>query len=125
MRTLLKLAMLLLPLSGGILFAQTKTGGGGTSTGGGGVTVKGPITPGDCASFVNANQLQDAGVCGGGSGSVTSFSSGDLSPLFTTAVATPTTTPALSFSLSNAGAGTVFGNSAGSSTTPSFFQPTS
>ena len=33
-------------------------------------------------------------------GTVTSFSSGNLSPLFTTSVATPTTTPALSFSLS-------------------------
>ena len=36
-------------------------------------------------------------ISGGGGGSVTSFSSGNLSPLFTTSVATPTTTPALSF----------------------------
>ena len=44
-------------------------------------------------------------VCSGsvsGSGSVTSFSAGDLSPLFTTSVATATTTPALTFTLSNA-----------------------
>jgi len=34
-----------------------------------------------------------------GSGTVTSFSSGDLSPLFTTSVASSTSTPALSFSL--------------------------
>jgi hypothetical protein len=39
---------------------------------------------------------------GSGSGTVTSFSSGNLSPLFTTSVATATSTPALSFSLSNA-----------------------
>lgn len=37
-----------------------------------------------------------------GSGTVTSFSAGNLSPLFTTSVATATSTPALTFSLSNA-----------------------
>ena len=37
-----------------------------------------------------------------GSGTVTTFSAGNLSPLFTTSVATPTSTPALSFSLTNA-----------------------
>ncbi len=37
-----------------------------------------------------------------GSGTVTSFSAGNLSPLFTTSVATPTSTPALTFSLSTA-----------------------
>jgi len=57
---------------------------------------------------------------GGGSGTVTSFSSGNLSPLFTTSVATATTTPALSFALSNAGANTWFGNNTGGSTVPSF-----
>ena len=41
-------------------------------------------------------------ISGFGSGTVTSFSAGALSPLFTTSVATSTTTPALSFSLSNA-----------------------
>lgn len=53
-------------------------------------------------------------------GTVTSFSSGNLSPLFTTSVATATTTPALSFSLSNAAAGTWFGNNTAGSTTPSY-----
>lgn len=56
----------------------------------------------------------------GGSGTVTSFSSGDLSPLFTTSVATATTTPALSFALSNASANTWYGNNTGGATTPSF-----
>ncbi len=51
-------------------------------------------------------------------GTVTSFSSGDMNPLFTTSVATATTTPALSFTLSNAGANTYFGNSTGSTSTP-------
>ena len=41
-------------------------------------------------------------------GSVTSFSSGNLSPLFTTSVATPTTTPALSFTLNTQAANLVF-----------------
>jgi hypothetical protein len=47
---------------------------------------------------------------GGGSGTVTSFSAGTLSPLFTTSVATPTVTPALTFTLSTAAANTIFGN---------------
>jgi hypothetical protein len=50
---------------------------------------------------------------------VTSFSSGALSPLFTTSVATATTTPALSFSLSNFSADNIFGNFTGSSAAPS------
>jgi hypothetical protein len=53
-------------------------------------------------------------------GTVTSFSSGNLSPLFTTSVATATTTPALSFTLSNAAAGTFLGNNTSSSAAPSY-----
>ena len=53
------------------------------------------------------------------SGSVTSLSAGTLSPLFTTSVATATTTPALSFILSNFSADNIFGNFAGSSAAPS------
>jgi len=57
----------------------------------------------------------------GGGGSVTSFSSGNLSPLFTTSVATPTTTPALSFSLNTQNANTVFaGPTSGGAATPTF-----
>lgn len=56
----------------------------------------------------------------GTGGTVTSFSAGILSPLFTTSVATATTTPALSFSLSNAGANTYFGNATSSTAAPSF-----
>jgi hypothetical protein len=55
-----------------------------------------------------------------GSGTVTTFSAGALSPLFTTSVATATTTPALTFTLTNAGAGTVFGNNTGSSGAPAY-----
>jgi hypothetical protein len=55
-----------------------------------------------------------------GGGTVTSFSSGDLLPLFTTSVATSTTTPALSFSLSNVSTNTFFGRAASGTGTPSF-----
>ncbi|MGI8952289.1 MAG: beta strand repeat-containing protein [Chitinophagaceae bacterium] len=55
-----------------------------------------------------------------GTGTVTSFSSGNLSPLFTTSVATPTTTPALSFTLSNAAAHSFFGNNTSVSAAPAF-----
>jgi hypothetical protein len=51
-------------------------------------------------------------------GTVSSFSAGNLSPLFTTSVATATTTPALTFTLSNAGANTLFGNNTGGSAAP-------
>lgn len=49
----------------------------------------------------------------GGSGTVTDFSAGDLSPLFTTSEATTTTTPALSFAISNAAAFTLLGRGSG------------
>jgi hypothetical protein len=55
-----------------------------------------------------------------GGGTVSSFSSGNLSPLFTTSVSNPTTTPALNFSLSNSGAYTVFGNNTNASAAPDF-----
>ncbi len=55
------------------------------------------------------------------SGTVTSFSAGNLSPLFTTSVATATTTPALSFSLSSAAQNSVFaGPATGGSGAPSY-----
>ena len=55
-----------------------------------------------------------------GGGTVTSFSAGNLSPLFTTSVATATSTPALSFTLSNAAAYTLLGNNTGSSAGPTY-----
>jgi hypothetical protein len=57
----------------------------------------------------------------GGGGTVSSFSSGNLSPLFTTSVATATTTPALSFSLSTQSANLVFaGPTGGGAAAPTF-----
>ena len=59
------------------------------------------------------------------SSGVTNFTAGNLTPLFTTAVATSNSTPALSFSLSSAAANTIFGNNTGSSAAPAFNSITS
>lgn len=55
-----------------------------------------------------------------GTGTVTTLSSGNLSPLFTTAVTNASTTPALAFTLSSAGANTVLSNNTGSSAAPAY-----
>lgn len=82
-----------------------------------------PINDGDPSQVLQTDGngiLSWATVGGGGSGTVTNFSSGNLVPLFTTSVANSTTTPTLSFILSNAGANTYFGNNTGDSAAPSF-----
>jgi hypothetical protein len=55
-----------------------------------------------------------------GTGTVTNFSAGNLSPLFTSSVATSTTTPALTFALSNATDKTLYSNVSGGSAAPQF-----
>ena len=57
---------------------------------------------------------------GGGSGTVTSVSSGNLSPLFNTSVANPTTTPALSFSQISQAQNLFYASPNGSSGNPTF-----
>lgn len=77
------------------------------------------LEQGDTIFITTAGAFKNwLGLSGGGT--VSSFSSGNLSPLFTTSVSNPTTTPALSFSLSNAGANTYLGNNTGSSAAPSY-----
>lgn len=77
------------------------------------------VEQGDTAFTTSLGAVKNwLGLSGGGT--VSSFSSGNLSPLFTTSVANPTTTPALSFTLSNAAANTYFGNATGSTGAPSF-----
>jgi hypothetical protein len=95
--------------SGTTSYTNTLSGGGGSFTlsAGSGVTIShsaGTVT-------ISAS---------GGAGTVTNFSAGDLSPLFTTSEATTTTTPALTFALSNAAANTWYGNNTAGSTTPAF-----
>jgi hypothetical protein len=78
----------------------------------------GTSTPYYCQ--VSSNTFATFGSSGG-SGTVTSFSAGNLSPLFTTSVATATTTPALTFALSNAAQNSVFaGPASGGAGVPSF-----
>lgn len=59
-----------------------------------------------------------------GSGTVTSLTAGNLSPLFTTTVSTGSSTPAISYTLTNAGAYTVLTNSTGGSAAPSYAKVT-
>lgn len=54
------------------------------------------------------------------SGTVTSFSAGSLSPIFTTSVATATSTPALTFSLTNAAGYGILSNTSGSAGAPAY-----
>lgn len=86
------------------------------------IAVSGPSQ--DVSAALNAVASLPANQLGpkvGGSGTVTSLSVGNLSPLFTSSVATPTTTPALSFALSNANANTHFaGPASGGAAPPSF-----
>jgi len=56
-------------------------------------------------------------------GTVTDFTAGDLSPIFTTAVTNGSTTPDIQFSLSNAAAYTILGNNTASSANPTYFNP--
>lgn len=65
-------------------------------------------------------QIVDNGGGGGGGGTVTSFSSGNFSPLFTTSVATPTTTPALSFAAISQAQNLVYASPDGVAGNPSF-----
>lgn len=79
------------------------------------------FTQGDTAFISTAGALKDwviTYVSGGGT--VSNVSSGNLSPLFTVGIANPTTTPAFTFTLTNAAANTYFGNATGGATSPSY-----
>ncbi len=64
--------------------------------------------------------LTNTVIINGGGGGVSSFSAGNLSPLFTTTVFTPTTTPDLEFSLVSQTQNLVYASPNGSSGTPYF-----
>lgn len=64
--------------------------------------------------------IKDSTGGGGGSGTVTSFSSGNLTDFFTTSVANATTTPALSFTIANTSQYRVWGRSASGTGSPSY-----
>ena len=74
-----------------------------------------------CAIYDGTHfELQNPQTAGGGTGTVTSFSAGNLSPLFNTSVATASSTPVLSFTLSNAPGYSWLGNASSSSAAPSY-----
>ena len=76
--------------------------------------------------FVSQGAFQGSwtwAACSGAGGTVSSFSSGNLTGLFTTSVATPTSTPALSFTPANFNAHTFWGNNTGSTAAGSAVQP--
>lgn len=84
--------------------------------------ISGAITAGHCAQFTSATTIIDNGsACGaGGTGTVTNFSvAADPVPLFTTSVANPGTTPALSFAISNFAAHKFYGNGTTGAAAPS------
>ncbi|MBP7804738.1 MAG: tail fiber domain-containing protein [Candidatus Pacebacteria bacterium] len=83
-----------------------------------------PYTPGETNDPTCSPGDDECYVVIAGTGTVTSFSADDLSPLFTVSVSDSTTTPALSFDLDNASSYTVFGNNTASSAEPTFFIPT-
>ncbi len=75
----------------------------------------------DCDTVNRIATKYDISQLGSGSGTVTSLSAGNLSPLFTTSVANSTTTPALSFSLTSVGTGNkIFASPDGSGGAASF-----
>lgn len=68
--------------------------------------------------FYTAGVLSASGSCGGG---LTSFTVGNLSPIFTASLGSnPTTAPALTFSLTAAAAYSVLNNATGSSAGPAY-----
>jgi hypothetical protein len=84
------------------------------------VVMSGGIPPLTFFIPVTLTDLKIGNGGGGGSG-VTNFTAGNLPPLFTTTVTTPSTTPNLSFSLSQAAAQSFFGNPNGTTGNPLFF----
>jgi len=101
---------------------QLLTSGSG---GGGGVTTLNTLTGAITLAAGTGITITPSGntltIASTGSGTVTSFSSGNLDAIATTSVATPTTTPALTFTLSTQTANTVWaGPTTGSAAAPTF-----
>lgn len=75
----------------------------------------------DAIIYLLCQIANQSGGGGGGSGTVTSFSAGNLAPLFTTTVTNPNTTPNLAFNLTNQNANLFFaGPTAGGAAAPTF-----
>jgi Concanavalin A-like lectin/glucanases superfamily len=70
--------------------------------------------------WVDPTTLGGGSGGGGGVGTVTSVASGNLSPLFTSTVTSPSSSASISYTLSNAAANTFFGNGTALSAAPTF-----
>jgi len=102
------------------------------SSGGGNMTLQAPAAsianytltlPATAPGTGQSLQSDNTGILSWvNAGTVTSFSSGNLSPLFTTSVSTGTTTPSLTYTISNAAAHTFLGNPTGASAAPTYSQ---
>jgi hypothetical protein len=81
-----------------------------------------PALPGSLQALtIDASGQIGTASLSSSTGTVTSFSAGSLSPLFSSSVATATTTPALSFTLTNQAINTFFmGPSSGGAAAPTF-----
>jgi hypothetical protein len=77
-----------------------------------GLTIGQVICANSSSSFTNCNGI--------GSGTMTSITVGNLSPLFTSSVANPTTNASVTYTLDNAGPFLFFGNNTGSTAPPAF-----
>lgn len=82
--------------------------------------VKKPPTVSGVTCDFDFTGINVCGLGGTGIGTVTEFAAGDLSPLFTTAVLTPTVTPTLLFNPSNTGGHTYYGNNGSGIGLPGF-----
>lgn len=103
-----------------ITLGSTSIASGSTTTAITGLSVNGVTLS---AAGANTTYLNGAGgyTTPAGSGTVTSFSAGNLSPLFTSSVATATSTPALTFTLSNAAQNSILaGPATGGAGAPSY-----
>lgn len=83
------------------------------------VQMSGGIAPNSYATPVTLTDLL-VGTGGGGAGTVTNVSCGNLAPIFGCSVSNPTSTPNISFTLSNAQSFGFLGNVTGGSGPPSY-----
>lgn len=79
-------------------------------------------TAGTCQISQNGGAFQNCSAAFGG-GTVTTLSVGNLSPIFTTVVSNPTTTPSVAYTLATATAHAFLGNNTASTAAPAYVQP--
>lgn len=95
-------------------------GGTGAATSAAAINNLLPTQTGNTGKVLQTDGSNVSWSSSAGAGTVTSFSAGILSPLFTTAVANNTTTPSLTFTLSNAAGNSWFGNATSLSAAPTY-----